>query len=174
MDINSIALQISNVSLQAAHNAWALIGNFLILIALFILMVVVSYRSRGGIIALIMAMYVGYGILAVFPFTNLILSWGGTTLIKALLSIALFIIASVPPFLFLERITHGGFGILSAVPRFVLAFLAATFVLAISYHVFNINHLYSFPKPLDQMFAPNGYFFWWFVAPLVGLFFLVH
>jgi hypothetical protein len=174
MDINSLSLTVSNVATAAAHNAWALVGNFVALLVLTVLMIVVSYRSRGGIISLILAMYVGYAIYSVFPFTNQILAFGGTLIIKAALSILLFAVATFFPYHFIERLTGGGFGILSFVPRFALSFLAATFVLAIAYHVFDINHLYSFPQPLNELFAPNKYFFWWFIAPLVGLFFLVH
>jgi hypothetical protein len=86
----------------------------------------------------------------------------------------LYIAATIVPFIFAQRLTHGGIGVLSFVPRFALSFLTAAFILAIAYHVFDLNHLYSFPKPLDQLFAPNQYFFWWFIAPLAGLFFLVH
>jgi len=174
MDINSLALQISNFATAAAQNAWALVGNFLLLIILTVLMVLFSYRSRGGIISLVIAMYAGYAIYVLFPFTQTIIGFGTTTLVKAIISIGLYVLASIVPVIFTQRLTHGGIGILSAVPRFVVSFLAAAFIIAVAYHVFGISHLYTFPKPLDQMFAPNQYFFWWFIAPLVGLFILVH
>lgn len=174
MNLNNISQQIATFATQAAQHAWALTANFLILLALVIAMIVFSYRSRGGIISLIIALYVGYALYLVFPYTSLAISFGGTTLIKALISILLFIIATIIPYLFIERLTHGGFGVLSFVPRFVLSVVAATFLIAIAYHVFNVNHLYTFPQPLNQLFAPDAYFFWWFIAPLVGLFFLVH
>ncbi len=174
MDLNSVSLQIANFATQAAQHAWALTANFLILLVLIIAMIVFSYRSRGGILSLIISLYVGYAIYAVFPYTSTALSFGGTILIKAIISIILFLVAAFIPYLFIERLTKGGFGVLSFVPRFALSFLAAAFLMAIAYHVFNVNHLYSFPKPLDQLFAPDEYFFWWFIAPLAGLFFLVH
>lgn len=175
MDFNALTVQVSNFATTGAQHAWALAGNFLALIVLMVLMLVFSYRTgRGGIIALTVALYAGYGIFLVFPYTSMILAWGGTTLIKAIISIFLYIISSIVPFMFIRRITHGGFGVLSFIPRFVLSFLTAAFILAIAYHVFNLNHLYTFPKPLDQLFAPDKYFFWWFIAPLAGLYFFVH
>jgi hypothetical protein len=174
MDINSLALQVSNFATVAAQNAWALVGNFLVLIIFTVLLILFSYRSRGGIISLVLALYAGYGIYVVFPYTQTIIGFGTTILIKAIISVALYILATIIPFVFAQRLTHGGIGVLSAVPRFVVSFLTAAFLIAVAYHVFGINHLYTFPKPLDQLFAPNQYFFWWFIAPLVGLFFLVH
>jgi hypothetical protein len=154
MDINSVALQISNIATASALHAWALIGNFLIVLVLTLLMIGFSYYGgRGGIISLQMSFYVGY---------------------KALLSVVLFIIASFIPYMFINRLIAGGFGILSFVPRFVLSFLAATFLLALAYHVFNVTHIYTFPEPMNSLFAPDQFFFWWFIAPLAGLFFLVH
>ncbi len=175
MNVNSLTAQASNFATISAGHAWALAGNFLVLIALMIIMFIFSYRTgRGGIIALTVALYAGYGIFLVFPYTTMAISWGGTTLIKAIISIVLYVICSIVPFMFIHRLTRHGFGVLSIVPRFVLSFLSAAFIIAIAYHVFNINHLYTFPKPLDQLFAPDQYFFWWFIAPLAGLYFFVH
>lgn len=137
-------------------------------------MIVVSYRSRGGIISLIVAMYMGYGIYLLFPYTDMLLGWVHTPLLKTVVSIAVYLVSIIIPYIFLERLTSGGFGILSFVPRFVLSFVAATFLLAIAYHVFDINHLYTFPAPINQLFEPDKYFFAWFIAPLVALFMLVH
>jgi hypothetical protein len=171
MNINSAALQVSNFATLGAGHAWALIGNFIALLVLTVVMILFSYRSgRGGIISLVIALYAGYGIFVVFPYTVFVLNLGQTTLIKAILSIVLYILFTIAPFIFIQRLTHGGFG----GPRFVLSFLTAAFVIAIAYHVFNLNHLYAFPKPLDQLFAPDKYFFWWFIAPLAGLIFFVH
>lgn len=54
----------------------------------------------------------------------------------------------------------------------VLGLLALGFVLAMLYHVFGVTGVINLPSFLDSLFAPNSYFFYWFIAPLVGLFFL--
>ena len=175
MDINAIMLQVSNLATSGAANAWALVGNFLILVVLTVLMILFSYRAgKGGILSLLVAVYAGYAIYLVFPYTNAIVNAGGTPIIKAVVSVIIFIIATILPFHFIQRLVGGGFGVLSFVPRFVLSFLAATFFMALAYHVFNVNHIYTFPEPMNTLFAPDQYFFWWFIAPLVGLLFLVH
>ena len=173
--INNIALEVSNLATVSASHAWALIGNFLILVILTGVMIGFSYYGgRGGIISLLMSFYAGYAIYLIFPYTTAIVNAGGAALLKAILSVILFILSIIIPYLFINRLIKGGFGILSFVPRFVLSFLAACFLLALAYHVFNVTHIYTFPEPMNSLFAPDQYFFWWFIAPLLGLFFLVH
>lgn len=175
MDVNSVAEQVSGLATTGAASAWLLVGNFVILLVLFVVMLLFSYKAgRGGIISLLIAFYVGYAIYMVFPYTTAVVAAGGTPMVKAAISIGIFAIVTFIPFHFIQRLTGGGFGVLSVLPRFVLSFLAATFLLALAYHVFAISDIYTFPAPIDQLFAPEGYFFWWFIAPLVGLLVLVH
>ena len=130
--------------------------------------------AAGGIISLLLSFYAGYAIYLVFPYTDFIISAGGVPLLKAVLSVILFLLSILIPYLFINRLIKGGYGVLSFVPRFVLSFLAACFLIALAYHVFNVTHIYTFPEPMNSLFAPDQYFFWWFIAPLFGLFFLVH
>lgn len=170
-----IVTQVNDIALSGVESAWLLVGNFVILLVLTVIMVLFSYKAgRGGIISLILALYAGYAVYSVFPYTDQIIAAGGTTTVKAIISAVIFGIATFVPFHFIQRLTTGGFGVLSIVPRLALSFLAAAFLLALGYHVFDISNIYSFPAPLDSLFAPEGYFFWWFIAPLVGLLFLVH
>ena len=174
-NINNFALQVSNLATVSAGHAWALVGNFLSLLVLTGVMIGFSYYGgRGGIISLIMSFYVGYAIYLVFPYTNAIINAGSAPLLKAILSVILFVLSILLPYLFINRLIKGGYGVLSFVPRFVLSFLAACFLLALAYHVFNVTHIYTFPEPMNTLFAPDQYFFWWFIAPLLGSFFLVH
>lgn len=175
MDVTSVATQVSDLTTTGLSSVWLLAGNFVVLLVLFIVMLLFSYKAgRGGIISLLVAFYAGYAIYTVFPYTSQIVDAGGTPMVKAVISILIFGIATFIPFHFVQRLSSGGFGVLSVVPRFVLSFLAAAFLLALAYHVFDISDIYTFPAPIDQLFAPEGYFFWWFIAPLVGLLFLVH
>ena len=175
MDVTSITTQVSDLATTGAASAWLLVGNFVILLVLFVVMLLFSYKAgRGGIISLLVAFYAGYAIYMVFPYTQAIVTAGGTPMIKAVISVGIFAIATFIPFHFIQRLTGGGFGVLSVLPRFVLSLLAAAFLLALAYHVFDLSDIYTFPAPIDQLFAPEGYFFWWFIAPLVGLLVLVH
>ncbi len=171
----NIADTVTQYASTGAASAWIYIGNFLILFVLTLVMIGFSYKSgRGGIISLLVAFYAGYAIYIVFPYTDQILAAGGTAMVKAIISIVLYGIATFIPFHFIQRLVGTGFGVLSFVPRFALSFFAASFLLAIAYHVFQVSNIYIFPDPINSLFAPDKYFFWWFVAPLLGLLFFVH
>lgn len=165
--------EVQALATTSALDAWVLVGNFLVLIILTAVLLIFAVRGgRSALISLILALYAGYALYVVFPFTDQIVGAGGSQMMQATLSILLFAAATAMPFVLIRRITSGGFGSLSLIPNAVLAFLAAGFILAVGYHVFDIANIYSFPAPLDTLFAPEGYFFWWFIAPIVGLFIL--
>jgi uncharacterized membrane-anchored protein len=173
--LNHLSANVTTYAANGAVSAWLFIGNFLILAILSGIMIGFSYKSgRGGIVSLVVAFYAGYAIYSVFPYTENIIHAGGTKTIQAVISVVLFGIATIIPFHFIQRLTSGGFGVLSFVPRFVLSFLSAAFLLALAYHVFHVSNIYTFPSPINKLFEPDGYFFWWFIAPLAGLIFFVH
>lgn len=167
--------QVSSIATDLGTYAWLFAGNFLFLIILTCIVMFFAMRAgRGGLIALILALYAGYALYYVFPYRDAVIAAGGTPLVQAVLSVVLFGAASVVPFILVNRLTGGGFGSLSIIQNFVLAFLAAGFMMALGYHVFDISNIYTFPEPLNQLFAPEGYFFYWFIAPLIGLYFIAH
>lgn len=172
--VTTAADSVTTIATIGVESLWLWVGNFLVLVVLSLAMIGFSYKAgRGGIISLLIAFYAGYALYVVFPFTESILEAGGTPEVKAVLSIILYGIATFVPFHFIQRLTTGGFGVLAFVPRFALSFLAAAFLLALAYHVFLISNIYAFPDPINSLFAPGEYFFWWFIAPLVGLLFFV-
>ncbi len=172
--MDAIAQQVSDIATSVAANSWSIGSNFIILAVLTVAFILLSYRSRAGIISLIVAFYIGYAIYLVFPYTKMIVDAGGSSMMKAVISISVYLLACIVPYLFIERLVSGGIGVLSVFPRFGLSFLAAAFLMALAYHVFPVSHIYTFPEPMNSLFAPDQYFFWWFAAPLVGLLLLVH
>lgn len=173
--LDASIIEIGNIATSLGSSAWLWAGNFLALIVLTTIILVFAMRAgRAGLISLILALYAGYALYIVFPYTNAVVGAGGTPLVQAAISIILFAAASVLPFLLVNRLTGGGFGSLSIIQNFLLALLAAGFLLALGYHVFDISNIYTFPQPLNQLFEPEGYFFYWFVAPLIGLYFIAH
>jgi len=163
--------QVQGIATTITENAWLWTGNFLALIILTGIFLFFAMRGgRSGLVSLILALYAGYAIYIVFPYTDFIVAMGGTAIIKAILSIVVFAICTLVPFVIIRRLTGGGFGSLSFVPNLLLSFLAAAFILVLGYHVFDISNIYTFSERLNQLFAPEGFFFWWFIAPLAGLF----
>jgi hypothetical protein len=172
--MDQLAVQVSDIATSAASHSMTILSNFLILLILTIVFILISYRSRAGIVSLLVSFYVAYALYMVFPYTKDIVGAGGSPIMKAVISIAIYAIACIVPYIFVERLVSGGIGILSVFPRFGLSFLAAAFLMALAYHVFPVSHIYTFPEPMNSLFAPDQYFFWWFVAPLIGLLLLVH
>jgi len=173
--VGDVTTQVNTLAATGISSAWIFATNFLALLILTAIMIGFSYKAgRGGIISLLVAFYVGYALYIVFPYTSEIIDAGGSTVIKAGISIVLYGILTFIPFKFVQRLVGNGFGVLSFVPRFALSFFAAAFLLAVAYHVFQISNIYTFPDPINGLFAPDRYFFWWFVAPLLGLLFFIH
>jgi hypothetical protein len=75
-------------------------------------------------------------------------------------------------YLILRRVVVSDFLYIGIFGTLILALLGATFLIAMAYHVFPVADVYNFTPAMDALFAPQKYFFWWFVAPALGLFFL--
>lgn len=168
-------IEVGNIATELSASAWLWAGNFLALIILTGVLLFFAMRGgRGDLISLILGLYAGYALYMVFPYKDAVISAGGTPLVQAVLSVILFALATLPPFILIRRLIGGGFGTLTFFQNLLLSLLASAFLLALGYHVFDVSNIYSFSDPLNQLFAPEGYFFYWFIAPLAGLYFFAH
>ena len=166
-------LELGNAATQIGADAWLVAGNFLALIVLTVILFgFAMHQGASGLISLNLALYAAYALYMVFPFKETIIGAAATPLIQAILSIGLFIALMIVPFLLTLRLTAPSFGQLSIIQNFLLSLGAAVFLMAVGYHVFEVGNIYTFSDPLNYLFAPEGYFFYWFIAPLVGLWFL--
>lgn len=157
----------------AAGSIWLWVENFLVLIGLTIITLFLAMRKGGaGLISLNIALYAGYAIYMVFPYREAVIDIGATPEVKAIISVVLFVLATAVPFLVCFRLTEPSFGSLNLVQGTILSLASSFFIMALVYHTFDISNVYHFPEPLNSLFEPNGYFFYWFIAPLIGLFFL--
>lgn len=166
-------LQVGTAVSAAGTDAWVWVMNFLVLIVLTLAVYMFAMREGGaGVISLNISLYCGYAIYTVFPYRDAVIGIGATPLVQAILAVVLFIAATALPFLIAMRLTAPSFGQLSFFQGLLLSLVAAVFLLALAYHVFEIDNIYRFPDPLNQLFEPEGFFFYWFIAPLLGLHFL--
>lgn len=169
---NESLVEVGTIAATATSSVWIFFGNFLGLIILTLILFFIGMRrGSSGLISLNLALYIAYAVYAVFPYRDAVIGIGATPLIQAIISLGIFIIATVPPFVMIERVTSQSFGSLSIIQNLFLSFGAAVFLMALGYHVFDISNIYTFSEPLNQLFVPEGYFFYWFIAPLIGLFF---
>jgi sugar phosphate permease len=126
--------------------------------------------------ALIISLYIGYAIYYVFrtyfPFAAQVFALGGTDAMRTIVAIVVYVIAVGISHFLLRRLGYGHHG-RKGLPMIVLGLLVLGFLIALGYQVFAITHLIILPPLIAEVFGPAQYFFWWFTAPIVGLFFLV-
>lgn len=172
--MDSFSNQLSEVSTTATESAlslFALGSDFFIVLALFgVLFFFAWYMGRGPFVGLIISLYVGYALYTLFPY----LSYLPTTPPIATLgaALALYIGFSGIAYLILRRAIVSDFIYVGIFGLAFLSLLTAGFLLALLYHLFPVAPLYTFTPAVDFLFAAKEYFFWWFIAPLIGLFFL--
>lgn len=148
----------------------AFVGNFLVLILLAVALFFFAVRAgRALLISLILALYVGFALFTVFPFKDMFLV-GDSALARAVAGMVLFGAFTVFPYILLRRVSTTGALSINPISLGLLALATGGFVLALGYHVLDIASVIPLTPSLDALFAPEGYFFWWFLAPLAGIF----
>jgi len=153
---------------------WSLIGNFIALIILAGILFFFAQRSgRGAFLAFVISLYAGYALYLVFPYTSAIIkALGATATNTAIVSVILYGIAVAIPYYLIRRSASADLFRVGPLALIVLVVLTAGFLLAFGNHALSVSSLYSYPAPLAHLFAPAEYYFWWFIAPLVGFLFL--
>jgi hypothetical protein len=169
-DLGSLA-EVSAVASQSAIGAWDAISGFLvIIIPTFVLFYIGWYIGRGPFVAILLALYSAYALYAVFPFVDLLPSAPAITALATRLG--LYGALALLFYIIMRRIVVSDFLYIGMMGIMLLSLLGATFLIALAYHVFPVADVYQFNAALDPFFAPSRYFFWWFIGPAVGLFFL--
>ncbi|MDD2657331.1 MAG: hypothetical protein PHD04_01560, partial [Candidatus Pacebacteria bacterium] len=74
-------------------------------------------------------------------------------------------------YIILRRVVVSDFLYIGIFGLIILSFLGSAFLIALAYHVFPVASVYHFTPAIDLLFAAKAYFWWWFAAPAIGLFF---
>ncbi len=165
---------IAQVSALASHSAltvWSLGSDFIIIIVL-VLFFLFFARSvgRGQFVAILLAFYCAYALYATFPYASYLPTAPALTALLSQLGVYLGL--SFIFYVILRRVVVSDFLNIGLLGLILLAFLGTGFLIALAYHVFPVDTVYHFTPTLDLLFAPKAYFWWWFIAPAIGLFFL--
>lgn len=163
--------QVNTLATHTALSLYASIGNFLILLVLAaVFFLFCRYAGRGPFVALLLSLYAAYAIYVAFPYASLLPSAPALTaiIVHAALYFALIFVF----YLILRRVVVSDFLYIGLFGLIALSFLGAAFLIALAYHVFAVTDIYHFNTALAALFEPDQYFFWWFIAPAVGVFFL--
>ncbi len=160
--------EVNQLATETAVTAWAWAGDFLIVILLFTALFMFAwYFGKGPFAGLLLSFYVGYAVYALFPYLSLLPSAPAQTALAA--HLALFASLTLLAQFIIRRIAVSDFLYVGVIGIIILSLLGACFLLALAYHVFPVQEVYTFTPAIDALFAPKEWFFWWFVAPLIGL-----
>jgi hypothetical protein len=172
MTVNGTFAQVSTLATHIASSAWSMVGEyFIILILLAALFLFAWYIGHGSFVALLLAFYAAYAIYILFPYTS---SLPTTPPLTAFLAHAgLYAVLVFIFFLILRRVIVSDFLHIGNFGLLILSFLGATFLVAVSSHVFVITSFYHFTPAISSLF-PSEYFFWWFSGPAIGLLLFAH
>jgi hypothetical protein len=167
--------QVQQVATTASMEAWSFILSFLALIVITAALFAWSLRSgKRGIVALTLSLYAGYALYAVFPYADQVLAAGKDSALALFITkVVLFLALSAIPFYLLLRTVAADWMPGNKLVLLVACALTGAFIIALGYHTLGAKAAYAFTPSIDALFAPAKYFFWWFIAPLAGVFLLV-
>lgn len=163
--------QVNTLATHTALSIWNSASDFLIVIVLVSLFFVFAwYWGRGPFVAVLLAFYCAYALYVMFPYLSYLPTAPAMT---ALLSkVGVYLGLSFLFYIILRRVVVSDFLYIGIFGLVALSFFGAAFLIAMAYNAFDITAVYQFTPAIDILFAPAKYFFWWFAAPAVGLFFL--
>lgn len=163
--------QVNTLATNTAATIWNFGSDFLIVLVLVAFFFAFAwYVGRGPFVAIILSYYGAYAIYIAFPYEQYLPQAPALTALLA--HAGLYAALGFVFYIILRRVVVSDFLYVGMIGLIILAFLASTFLIALTYHVFPITSIYEFTPAIDVLFAPKEFFFWWFIAPAVGLFFL--
>jgi len=163
--------QVNTLATNYAFTAWNSASDFLIIIVLFTALFLFAwYIGRATLVSVLMAFYAGYAVYAAFPYMSYLPTAPALTALLA--QVGLYAGLTLVFYIILRRVVVSDFLYVGIFGTIILSLLGATFLIALAYHVFPVTEVYRFTPVIDFLFAAKQYFFWWFVAPAIGLFFL--
>lgn len=163
--------QVNELATNTAMTVWNFASDFVIIIALVAFFFLFAwYVGRGPFVAIILSYYGAYAVYVAFPYEQYLPQ--APALTALLTHVGVYAGLGFAFYIILRRVVVSDFLSVGNIGLIVLSFLASTFLIAMSYHMFPITSIYDFTPAMDVFFAPKEFFFWWFVAPVIGLFFL--
>jgi VanZ family protein len=163
--------QVNTLATHTALTVWSGASDFLIVLILFsVFFLFAWYVGRGPLVAVLLALYAAYALYATFPYMSYLPTAPALTALLA--HIGLYFGLTLAFYIILRRVVVSDFLYIGIFGLIALSFLGAGFLLALAYHVFPVASVYTFTPAVNILFAPKAYFFWWFVAPAIGLSFL--
>lgn len=134
-----------------------------------------TFKGRQAMINLIFGLYFALLLSIEFPYTSYLTENLGSSLAQSVGTLTIFIIFTILMTWLSARVMPDEFNekkFESLPKKFLLAGAASILVMIFSFNVLPITDFLTPGTPLQTLFAPEGYFFWWLTLPLVILFFI--
>src|SRR3989344_144194 len=150
--------------------------EFLVLILVFgALLAYAAVRGNRALVTLILGLYIALLISLKFPYYDALynlLSRGGSS--SSVVAVILFALFTGCGTILFERLLPRDYGEMygGVAKKAILVALATILVMAYSYHVLPVTSIIDPGSAVGTLFAPPQYFFWFLLAPLIGLFFI--
>ena len=161
--------QVNSLATNSVMTIWNYAGDFtLMFVIISVLFYYGWYIGRGQLVGILLAFYAGYAAYLVFPFMELLPSAPAVTAVSAHLGFYLFL--SFTFYVIMRRVIVSDFLSVGIIGLLILSFLGAGFLFALAFNAFSITEVYRFTPPVELLFSPQEYFYWWFMAPAIGLF----
>ncbi len=147
------------------------IQEFAYLLGVFGFFIVYSIiRGRQHVINLIVGLYFALLISLEFPYYSTFLGGGEN---DALMKVGIFILFTIVSTILMTRLMpreyqekkFESFG-----KKLMLAISGTILLMVFSFHVLPVTDFVTPGTPIQAIFAPSEYFFWWLLAPLVFLY----
>lgn len=132
-------------------------------------------RGRQAVINTIFSLYLALLVSLVFPYYDTLLGSLSTSTSQSAGKLVLFVIFTILAGLLFKRIMPDEFReqkFESFGKKVLLAAAATILVMIFSFQILPVTEFLTPGTPLQSLFAPPEYFFWWLLAPLVIVFFL--
>ncbi len=147
------------------------------LLAVFgVFLILAVWRGRQAIINIIVGLYLGVFVTLEFPYTDLLAARLDSATMLAIAKLSLFTFITTLATIIVVRVMPDEFreNRLESLPKKLLLAAAATvLVMVFSFHGLPVTELLTPGTPIQSLFSPDQYFFWWLILPLAALYFAV-
>lgn len=143
------------------------------LVVFFVFFGISVFRGRQALINIICGLYLALLIIIQFPYYETIFGEIAKGGVVAALKLLLFAVTAFLCTLLFKRIMpdeyrEGKFE--SFGKKNALALAATVLVMAFSFNVLPVTDFLTPGTPIQSLFAPQSFFFWWLIAPFVILY----
>ncbi len=150
--------------------------EFSYLLSVFGVFVVIAVlKGRQAIINIIFGLYLSLLLVTFLPNYDQLFSSVSGAAANSAAQLAFFVFLTVITTIVSARVMPDEFSetrFESFFKKILLALSATLLVVAFSFQVLPVEELLSVSTPLQLLFSPEIYFFWWLLIPLIVLFFV--